>query len=158
MSRYELWEVDDGHVMFGVPNSQRGDTLHEPGAKLLLRIVADSVDQATMIKEHFLSGDDAGELEALNIPASDFFFEHYQCGIVAGEIVQLQMDYHLALQGHYGGFIERDSVFRVLAGDIEYPQAIWLRITERPSGKPVGGTLSVNDDENFSYTFVAPPI
>src|ERR1041385_4967809 len=98
---YELWQTDDGHCMFGVPRPDRGQFIHEPGARLLLRFAASSWDDAKALRDRFLYENNPDCLVPLDIPASKFFFAQYRCGVSADEIVRLTMDYHCGDDGYY---------------------------------------------------------
>ena len=155
---YELWQMDDGHCMLGVPRPDRAQFIHEPGARLLLRFEAASPDDAKAIRDRFLYEDNPDGLEPLDIPASDFFFSKYRCGISAGEIVRLTMDYHRASDGYYLGHFDLGTSFIILSGDIEAPQRVWMRVRHSPGGRfPAGRFLWVRDDEHFFTYFERVP-
>jgi hypothetical protein len=153
-AHYELWQTDDGHCMFGVPCADRGQFIHEPGAHLLLRFDAASPDDAKAIRDRFLYEGNPEGLVPLAIPASEFFFSQYRCGVSAGEIVRLMMDYHSAADGYYFGHFELGTSFTILPGDIEAPQRVWMRVQHSPSGSaPVGQFHFVVGDEHFFTYF-----
>jgi hypothetical protein len=140
--------------MFGVPCADRGQFIHEPGARLLLRFDAASADEAKAIYDRFFYEDNPDGFVALNIPASDFFFSRYRCGVSAGERVRLVMDYHRAAHGYYFGHFDVGTSFIILSGDIEAPQRVWMRVHHSPSGSaPSGQFHFVRDDEHFFTYF-----
>lgn len=154
LTHYELWQMDDGHCMFSVPRAGRAQFLHEPGASLLLRFEAASWGEAKAIRDRFLYEDNPDGLVPLDIPASEFLFSRYHCGVFAGEIVRLLMDYHCMSNGCYYGYIDAGTSFVVLPGDIDAPQRLWMRVHHSPSNRePVGRYHSVSDDEHFFSCF-----
>jgi hypothetical protein len=151
---YELWQTDDGHCMFGVPRPDRGQFIHEPGGRLLLRFDAASWEDAKAIRHRFLYEDNPDALVTLDIPASEFLFSQYRGGVSAGDIVRLTMDYHRAANGFYFGHCELGTCFTILPGDIEAPQRVWMRVRHSPSGSAsVGQFHFVCDDEHFFTCF-----
>ena len=157
-AHYELWHVDDGDEMFDVPRPSRCPTLHEPGARLLLRFDAETWDEAKEIRERFLFEDNPDHLVPLDIPASEFCFSQYRCGVCAGDRVRLKMDYHSAAHGEYFGYFDLGTSFNILAGDIEAPQNVWMRVHYSPLGRaPVGQFHHVRNDEHFFTYFERVP-
>jgi hypothetical protein len=153
-THYELWQMDDGHCIFGVPRPDRGQFIHESGARLLLRFDAASPEAAKAVRDRFLYEGNPDGLASLDIPASEFFFSQYRCNVSAGEIVRLKMDYHCATDGYYLGHVEVGTSFTILPGDIEAPQLVWMRVLRSPSGeRPVDQFHFVPDDEHFFTYF-----
>jgi hypothetical protein len=148
-AHYELWQTDNGHCMFGVPRPDRGQFIHELGARLL-----PSPDDAKALRDRFLYEGNPDGLVPLDIPASEFFFSQYRCSISSREIVRLTMDYHCAADGYYFGDCGLGTSFTILPGDIEAPHRVWMRVRHSPSSSaPVGQFHFVPDDEHFFTYF-----
>jgi hypothetical protein len=81
------------------------------------------------------------------VGVSTFTLEQYQCGLRAGDQVRLRRDFHVEdADGRVKKIIPGGSVWTVLEGAVEDPNAVWLE-------EPDGELYSWDDDDRIFEVF-----
>lgn len=148
--KFEIWENSDGCMMIGVPrrDHMRGEILHDPTARLVLRFEADSDEEAKRIRDRYLDDSEPDSLRNIGVSGKGFLFDDYECGWKAGEIVQFRRDYQISMEGESYGYCAQGTKAKVLAGEKEAPKMIWLRILFDLSEQDMTGRILCLPQEN----------
>lgn len=146
---YEFWSTDGGYCCLGVPHPNRGQVLNEPGATLLLRFRASSVNEARKVRDRFWYGGNPDGFEELNIPASEFTIQRYACGLIAGDLLCLTDSNSLGRIDPQSASYLNGTEFNVIQGDTDFPDVMWAHVSKSIDiNHPVGqfASFPVSDE------------
>jgi len=134
--KFEIWQAEGGCGLRSVPSWGRWNLLHLRKAVLLLRFEASTLKKAKQVYERFAFGGNPDRFIPLNEPAKKFLLPIYPCGFVAGDRVSFRKKYCVRIDGHFLRELPEGSKAKVLKGDVDLPEIVWLRLLGRE--KPYG--------------------
>lgn len=146
--RFELWKSRDGYTLLGLPRFDRWLTMREPDARLMLRIEAATPQEAKLAYERFAYDGNREKRVPLGIPVRDLFIDAYPCGLTAGETIVLLTNYDVRVGEYVDARHAAGTAARVLPGDSEVPEIVWLKVLKCPAGEGKSeGMFHVREEE-----------
>lgn len=123
---YEIWRsADCGTVIEAGDAYNRAMDMHEPNARLVRRIEAESWDA---LKPRIDEEMHAVRPDDLNIPARQFQISSYSNGLKVGDVFEVKKEYRIEIPG--GGSVPSAKVgtrYRVIEGDIQAPDLVVMQ-------------------------------
>jgi hypothetical protein len=133
---YEFWESDTIKIARGINGTpyERHHISTEPNAVLLYRKEFNTYEEFKVFYDDFYSRGLRDSLDLLLIPSKDIFLQEYPCGLKVGDFLVLKSGFKQTVEWCEADFMRRVGwEFKVLSGEKEFPDVIWLETLKEGS-------------------------